>query len=178
MEEEFDIVDENNVLTGERRLRAEAHSLGLWHRTVHVYFFKRIGDRLNFVVHLRSKTKDLHPNVWDTRFGGHVRAGEGIEETVIEEVRQETGLVVTVPQLIQGEVYKKDKSPLNREFASVYYYPFSGDLSELHSDDGEVQEVKWMALEEILDDMESHPERWSGGPKGLWEIAQVLGEKI
>ena len=40
--EYLDIVDENNVLTGEKRLRSEVHLQGLWHRIVRVYLFKII----------------------------------------------------------------------------------------------------------------------------------------
>ena len=78
MEKEYlDLVDENNNLTGEKELRSVVHSTGLWHRTVHIYFFRKINNIFEFLVHLRSKDKDLRPNCWDTRFGGHIKAGGG-----------------------------------------------------------------------------------------------------
>ena len=41
MQEEYlDIVDENENLTGEKELRSVVHAKGLWHRVVHIYFFR------------------------------------------------------------------------------------------------------------------------------------------
>src|SRR3989338_1296834 len=114
MEEYFDIVDENNQQTGEKRLRFEAHTLGLWHRTVHIYFFRQKDNQIEFLVHLRSKYKDLHPNCWDTRFGGHLKSGETIEKTVINEIKEELGLEIDLNSLIKGSVHKRDKKT-NRE---------------------------------------------------------------
>lgn len=94
--EYLDIVDENNNPTGKKRLRSEVHTLGLWHRTVHIYFFRERNGGIEFLVHLRAKNKDLNPNKWDTRFGGHIRAGEKLEDTVIKEVHEELGLQISL----------------------------------------------------------------------------------
>ncbi|OHB23204.1 MAG: hypothetical protein A2939_02195, partial [Parcubacteria group bacterium RIFCSPLOWO2_01_FULL_48_18] len=171
-DEYFDIVDENNSPTGERRLRSEAHSKGLWHRTVHIYLFKKT-DEIEFLVHFRSKTKDLNPNKWDTRFGGHLKAGESIQNAIKEELQDEVSLILEPSNLIQGETYKRDKYP-NREFTNAYYYKFEGEVSLLKFNDGEVQEVKWMKSSTILESMSKEPEIWSGSKSGFTEIFNVL----
>ena len=90
MDEEYlEIVDENNNLTGERKPRSLVHSNGLWHRVVHIYFFRIINKEIEILVQLRSKTKDLSPNMWDTRFGGHIKAGEKLEQAVVDEIRED-----------------------------------------------------------------------------------------
>ena len=38
--EYLDIVNEDGNLTGEKEMRSVVHVEGLWHRTVHVYFYK------------------------------------------------------------------------------------------------------------------------------------------
>lgn len=174
--EYFDIVDENNLPTGERRLRSEAHSYGSWHRTVHVYLFKKVSG-IEFLVHLRSKTKDLNPNKWDTRFGGHLKAGENVQNAIKEELQDEVGLTLEPPNLIQGEVYKRGEHP-NREFTYTYYYKFEGEIQSLKFNDGEVQKVKWMSSSEILKSMTKEPEVWSGDKDGFIEILNVLESKI
>jgi len=45
-EEYFDIVDEDNKPTGEKRLRSEAHATGLWHRIARVYLFSEAGGNI------------------------------------------------------------------------------------------------------------------------------------
>lgn len=178
MEEEyFDIVDENNVPTGERKLRSEAHKDGSWHRVVPIYVFRKSGEEIEFLVHFRSDKVDANPNKWDTRFGGHVKAGESIEQAFAEELFEETGLKADPSKVIKGRVYKKDFFP-NREFSNVFYYEFSGNLSELKFNDGEVQEVKWLKSSEIISSMEENPTIWSASKKGFLEILEGLKEKI
>lgn len=177
MQEYLDIVDKNNVLTGEKKLRSEIHSQGLWHRTVHIYLFKIIENDVYFLVHLRAKNKDLHPNCWDTRFGGHIKSGGSIEDGIKSELMEEVGLELEQSSLIQGEVYKRDHNP-NREFTHSFYYRFDGDIATLKFNDGEVQKIKWMESEDIIKSMTEEPEIWSGGMKGFVEILKVLKNKL
>lgn len=177
MEEYFDIVDENNIPTGERKLRSEAHKDGSWHRVVPIFVFRKTGDEIEFLTHFRSNKVDSNPNKWDTRFGGHVKAGESIEQTLAEEFMEEVSLQADPAKLIRGKIRKIDQFP-NREFAHVFYYEFSGDISSLKFDDGEIQEVKWMKSSEILKSKEENPTIWSGSYNGFLEILEVLKEKI
>jgi len=82
-EEYFDVVNENNSITGEKKLKSVIHKDGSWHRTVHIYYFMKKDNEYYFLIHLRSKGKDLCPNMWDTHFGGHLKSGASIEETVV-----------------------------------------------------------------------------------------------
>ncbi len=175
-EEYFDIVDKNNVPMGEKCLRSEAHSKGLWHRVVHIYLFKKTNE-IEFLINLRAKAKDLNPNKWDTRFGGHLKAGKNIQDAIKGELQDEIGLILETSNLIRGETYKRDKYP-NREFTSSYYYKFEGDTSLLKFNDGEVQEVKWMKSSKILESMTKEPVVWSGSKSGFTGILNVLKSKL
>lgn len=175
--EYLDIVDENNVLTGEKRLRSEVHSQGLWHRTVHIYLFKLVDNEVSFLVHLRAKNKDLHPNCWDTRFGGHIKSGGSIEDGIKSELMEEVGLDLKKDSLVQGEVYKRDHYP-NREFTHSFYYKFDGDITTLKFNDGEVQEIKWLKSGDIVKSMTDEPQIWSGGKDGFIQILGVLNDKL
>ncbi|MEK7094281.1 MAG: NUDIX domain-containing protein [Patescibacteria group bacterium] len=177
MEEYFDIVDEKNVPIGEKRSREEAHSQGLWHRAVHIYLFRKNNNAIDFLVHLRSKTKDLNPNMWDTRFGGHVKTGETVEDTALEELKEEIGVNVQISDLIFGDVYKHDGFP-NREFNIVYYYNFQGDITSLKFNDGEVQEIKWMETQEIIQSMRNTPGNWTGKSEKFLKIVEILIAKM
>lgn len=172
-EENLEIVDENNNLTGEARPRSLVHSTGLWHRTVHIYFFRRAGNTIEFLVHLRAKTKDLNPDKWDTRFGGHIKSGEDIEQAAISEIRDELGLSVKLSDLIEGDWRKRNKYP-NNEFTKVYYFEFGGNFKDLKFDDGEVQRVKWLSVDEILKSMRKEPGIWAGKAGHFKEIAAFL----
>ena len=137
----LDIVDENNKLTGESAPRSKIHSEGIWHRTVHIYLFRKNNDNVDFLVHLRSPLKDLHPNCWDTRFGGHIKSGVSLEEGLKSELSEELGLNADDYKLIEGKWHKRDKFP-NCEFTKTYFLEYKGNLEDLKFDDGEVQKVK------------------------------------
>jgi 8-oxo-dGTP diphosphatase len=176
-DEYLDLVDEDNKLTGKNELRSIVHSTGLWHRTVHVYLFRKVSNSIEFLVHLRSKDKDLHPNCWDTRFGGHIKSGESVEDGIKNELMEEIGLELEQGNVIKGDIYKKDHYP-NREFTHSFYYRFDGDTATLKFNDGEVQEIKWMKSEDIIKSMTREPEIWSGGKGGFEEVFRFLQQKL
>ena len=176
-EENLDIVNENNNLTGETKPRSLIHSTGLWHRIVHIYFFHKVDNTIEFLVHLRAETKDSDPNHWDTRFGGHIRAGETIEQTVIREIKEEVSLNVDFNDLIEGDWRKQHKHP-NNEFSKVYYFEFKGDIKDLKFDDGEVQKAKWMSINEVERSIKEESDIWAGSIKEFGEISDFLEKKI
>jgi 8-oxo-dGTP diphosphatase len=178
MSEEFlDIVDENNELTGERELRSKVHAEGIWHRTVHIYLFRRSNDAIEFLVHLRSPFKDLRPNCWDTRFGGHIQSGSTLEKGVRAELKEEIGLDVDKYKLLEGFWRKSGEMP-NQEFSKIYFLEYTGDVADLKFNDGEVQEVKWLSIQSIKDSMINNLEQWAPGIKGFTEISDYLLKKI
>lgn len=161
-EEYLDIVDDSNHLTGEQKSRAEVHTSGLRHRVVHIYYFIQKGGKYYFLVHLRSKDKDLSPNKWDTRFGGHLKAGETVEDALVSEFNEEIGLKLNCKNFIKGLVCTKNHYP-NNEFAYIYYCEGQEDCSNLTFKDHEVQKVKWMLASDIIKEKETNPENWTSG---------------
>jgi isopentenyl-diphosphate Delta-isomerase len=176
-EEYLDIVDENGNLTGQKELRAVVHEKGLWHRTVHVYFYRVKDNAIEILVHLRSKFKDQKPNMWDTRFGGHISSEFFAEQAVLSEVKEETGISATFNQFIRGLKNKYDAGK-NREFVESFYFNFIGDEKELKFNDGEVQKVKWMDENSIIKSMENDSEIWTGKPYWFLRIVEDLKNKL
>lgn len=171
--EHLDIVDENNQPTGKAELRSVVHAKGLWHRTVHIYFFRKNGDGIDFLVHLRSKEKDLYPNCWDARFGGHVKSGESLDEAVVNEIKEEVGIDVKTTDITFGGSVKWDGGT-NREFIQFYFLEFTKSLDELSFSDGEVQEIRWMSSDEIITSMNNNPDKWSGDAESFANVLEKI----
>jgi len=163
------VVDENNVPTGKREHRQIIHSKRLWHRTANIYFYRNLNNSVEILVHLRLKTKDLNPNwrpyVWDTR----LKAGETIEETTIDEIKDEIGLTVSFIDLIDYGWEKYDDGK-NRGFNRVFLYQLKGNINKLVFNDGEVQEVKWMKVDDIIKSVKEIPRKWVVKSKDLARI--------
>lgn len=159
-EEYLDIVDGDGNQTGKKELRSFCHEKGLWHQVAVAYFYRFKNNKLELLVHLRSKFKEQSPDKWAIRFGGHVEAGSTVEETVIKEIQEEVGINVTFEDLILGtkSYYNSD---FNKEVGNIYYYNFNGEKDDLVFNDGEVQEVKWMDIDEIENSIKNNPDIWA-----------------
>src|SRR4051812_43778026 len=94
-EEIFDIVDEHDVVIGQRP-RGEVHRTGLRHRAVHVLVFNSRGE---VFLQKRSMLKDCFPGAWDSSASGHLQPGETYDDCAMREVEEELGFrLPTVPE--------------------------------------------------------------------------------
>jgi isopentenyldiphosphate isomerase len=177
MSEYLDVLDSEGNQTGVSKARSEIHASGDWHATVHVYICRSVQNEIEFLVHLRSATKDSCPNMWDTRFGGHVQTGETSDATAVSELAEEIGITAKSHSLKKGRVHKHDGYP-NCEFATSYYYFADLDIAQLKFNDGEVQMVKWMPASQIKSNIESTPKLWAAGLKGFIETCEEAKELI
>jgi len=70
--------------------RSEVHgNPSLMHRVVHVLVFNSEGS---LILQQRSMSKDVAPGKWDTSVGGHVDAGEALEDAALREMEEELGI--------------------------------------------------------------------------------------
>lgn len=176
-EEILDIFDENNESTGESASRSKVHTEGLWHRTVHAYVFRKTGTDIEFLVHLRSPFKDMYPDCWDTRVGGHIKSGMSMEDAIKSEIKEEIGLDVEADDLIKGDWYKGGKFP-NQEFVQIYFLEYDGKIEDLAFNDGEVQEARWMKAEDIKNSIANGPEKWTGSLNRFVVVSDYLLERV
>ncbi len=176
-EENLDVFDENNQPTGVALPRRQIHAEGLWHRTVHIYLFRKGADGLEFLLNLRSKLNETMPGCWNTRFGGHIKAGQSVEEGVRDELQEEVGLDTGNLNLIEGEWQKRDFPP-NREYTKVYFLEYTDSLENLKFNDGEVDEVKWMTVEAIKEDIRKTPEAYSASLSGFEKISNYIASRM
>lgn len=94
----FDVVDENNVVVGQRS-RGEVHREKLLHRAVHIFVFNQKGE---LFLQRRSRWKDMHPQRWDSSAAGHVNSGDTHDATAPRELTEELG--ITAPVECLGEL--------------------------------------------------------------------------
>ena len=130
--EMLELVDENDVVIGTAP-RKEIHQKGLLHREVNVMFITPAGD---IVFQRRSKTKDTFPDLLDATAGGHVEIGDSYDVTAVKEIAEETGLDVSIDDLVLLEMVRSDKKDSvthmrNNCHRAIYGYIFRGKVSDL-----------------------------------------------
>lgn len=118
--EYFDLVDSEGRPLGRAKPRDDVHRDGDWHRSAHIWVFSSDG-RLLF--QRRAPDKDTWPGTLDASVGGHYRAGEGAEEAIVREAREELGIdVVPAELMLLGvrRVESLEPGIIDRELQDVY----------------------------------------------------------
>ena len=140
MSEQFDIVDERDVVIG-RATRTEVHGdPTLIHRVVHVLVFNSTG---RLFLQLRAPDKDVQPNRWDTSVGGHVDAGERYDDAARREMREELGIDHGELEPLYHYLHRND---FESEMVRTYSITWDGSVTV---DPTEISAGRFWGLEEI-----------------------------
>ena len=146
MDEFVDILDESGKFTGASVLKSEAHRLGLFHPTVHVWCYSKEGSIL---LQQRGAQKKTFPLKWDVSVAGHVGAGEDLVVAAIREAQEEIGLTLAASNLEKIAVFKTEKrhsvTLFDREFTHTFLYELSEKVI-LTKQESEVEALQWFSL--------------------------------
>jgi len=139
--ERVDLIDDADGVVGVAT-RAEMRAGRLLHRAVAV-----LSSEGQLLVHRRAAHKDLWPGRWDIAAGGVVAAGEGYAESARRELAEELGVdlaeeSVELVEIGEGTYRDSDVALRCRCYTVAHDGPF-------RFSDGEVTEVRWMALAEL-----------------------------
>lgn len=138
MAEYFDVVDENNNVTG-RATREECHFRGLWHRASHVIIINS-GNEL--LLQKRSMKKDLYKGYWIDAAAGHVDSSEDYEHAAKRELKEELGVTAALMKLFDFKKHTGNDNEIIRVFAARHDGPFKPNKEE-------VEKVVFFSLEKI-----------------------------
>lgn len=138
-----DLYDENKNLTGEKLFREKGTKLivpkGRYSIVVLAFIENSNGE---FLFQMTSKRKK---NVWATT-GGHVKSGQTSKEAIIEEIKEELGIDINEDEVKLFKTYKYDDA-----FKDVFYIEKDIDINSLTYEKDEVEYVKYLTKDEILD---------------------------
>ena len=146
MDELFDTFDDQGIPRG-LAARHRVHSLGLWHKSAHVFLFDRSG---NIYLQLRAPDKDLYPSLWDYSVGDNLQPGESFRAAAARGLHEELGIGDVVLQTVGGvRASKFDNDELrvhDHELQQGFRGVYSGPM---HPDPIEVAEVRSMEMLEL-----------------------------
>lgn len=122
--EYFDVVTEDGEPTGVAKRRADVHRDGDWHRAIHVWFYGVDADGPFVLLNQRGRNKDTWPLALDATVGGHLGAGETVEDA-FREVHEEIGVHVDPERF--DHLFRRARSSdnlipgiIDRELQEVY----------------------------------------------------------
>jgi len=124
-DELIDILNKQGTPTGEVKLKSEAHRLGLYHASVHIWLYTTEG---NLLFQQRAKNKDTYPNLWDVSVAGHIAAGEVPVHSALREIEEEIGLSIKKEDLEVIGIHLAEKEPSPKLFDNEFHHIFISEL--------------------------------------------------
>jgi isopentenyldiphosphate isomerase/intracellular septation protein A len=139
-EEWVPLVDENGKVTGQAP-RSQVHNGSkLLHPVVHMQVLNR---NKAILLQKRPETKLIQPGKWDTAVGGHISAGENLEQALQKEAWEEIGLRDFSAKLLQ--VYKWESDVENE----LVYLFVTHDYKNYNVHSDEVVEARFWTRNQI-----------------------------
>lgn len=150
-DEILDIVNKDGQPTGTTALKSEAHALGLYHNTIHLWLFTAKGEIL---LQQRSHKKLIYPLLWDVSVAGHIDAGESFIAAALRETQEEIGLKLEAENIEHIGTFLHESSYANgtiqdNEFHQIFIAELKVPLNSLMPQDDEVEALKLVTLQEF-----------------------------
>ena len=153
----LDVVNENGEPTGETIERTLAHSLGIRHRSSHVWLVRKKEGRVEILLQKRSGNKDSFPGCYDISSAGHIPAGEDYLSSALRELKEELGEELAPEELhwcgtrhIQYSQPFYGKLFRDNQVSRVYLLWRDRVPWEFKLQREEIEEVRWFAFEECV----------------------------
>ncbi len=125
MSEILDVYDSDMNITGSME-RELVHSLGLWHRVVHIWIVSRENGIIYVYFQKRSMEKKQQPGLFDIAVGGHVSSGENVLKSALREMYEEMGITAEENELIGLGRIRDRFADNDNEFADIFAYILNG----------------------------------------------------
>ena len=157
MDELIDILDDEGNYTGKRLMKSEAHKNGLFHPTVHIWFYNKEGEIL---IQQRAASKETYPLLWDVSVAGHIGAGEEIIPSAIREISEEIGLEVSETDLIKVGIFKSIKKHSDEltdcEFHHTFICELKTSIEHLKKQESEVKALALLPLSLYITELQKN----------------------
>lgn len=149
----YDIVDENDNVTGKTASNKEFVTPEHHRRSIHIFLLNSKGELL---IGKRPSFKKRFPNLWTAGAGGKVDAGESYFDAAKRELKEELGVEV--------ELEEVTKAPFKNEiYGYISFHIIYSGRSEgpFDPDPEEIDKLKWISLEDLEKDIKDNPNNYS-----------------
>lgn len=156
MEEQVVIVntkDEEIGLMG----KMEAHEKGMLHQAISIILFNKKGEML---LQQRAEKKYHWANIWSNSVCTHPRKNESHQKAAERRLVEELGISTDLNEIFSF-IYKahdEESGLIEHEYDHVFVGEFEG---EIPFNEDEVKAVNWIAISDLLADVDKKPEKYS-----------------
>jgi ADP-ribose pyrophosphatase YjhB (NUDIX family) len=126
-----------------------------YHATANVWVIDKDGKML---CSQRSELVSANKLKWQSKFGGHVQAGDSFVQSAARELYEESGIEVVPEDLILIDHHKYEP---HKHFSNSFMLLFNPDKHHIKLKDGEVKTCEWFTFDQYNQDRTNNPEKWT-----------------
>jgi isopentenyldiphosphate isomerase len=146
-EDQYEVLDESGVPTGEVLGHDTVHSKGLWHGVANVWV---VNGQSEILLQLRAPGVELCPGVWDVAMGTHLRAGESPAAAAQRGLKTELGLAAG-PEELKHMFNIKCANPMtngttHKVFGHVFLLQRDIEAGDFKVDTDKITQLAWKPL--------------------------------
>ncbi|MFQ5405810.1 MAG: isopentenyl-diphosphate Delta-isomerase [Candidatus Micrarchaeia archaeon] len=167
MEEQLILVDKNDEETGTEE-KMKAHEKALLHRAFSIFVYNSNGEIL---LQKRAVDKYHSGGLWTNTCCSHPRPGEALVDAAHRRLKEEMGFYTALKEQFSFIYKVKFENNLwEHEYDHVLIGKYDG---EVKPNPEEVEEYKWIAPEQLENDVAANPENYTEWfKKALKELAK------
>lgn len=168
MQEVINLVDKGGKRIGSME-KIEAHKRAVLHEAFSIFVFDSDGRLL---LQRRALGKYHSGGLWTNTCCSHARVGEDLTEAVNRRLQEEMGFKTKLQEVYQF-TYKVnfDNGLSEHEYDHVFVGRYIGPVNP---DPEEVADFKWISKEELLQDINVHPEHYTYWMNEIFRDAKIL----
>ena len=155
MKEIIICVDKNDNEVGHVE-KMEAHIKGLLHRALSIFVFN---EKNELLLQKRYSGKYHSPGLWTNTCCTHPNKNESTDDAAIRRLQEEMGFSCELKEVFSFMYYIKfDNDLIEHEFDHVYFGRYSNEIS---INPLEVEDYKWISLDNIKVDLKTNPDNYT-----------------
>lgn len=137
--------------------KLEAHEKGILHKAISIIIFNSKGEML---VTQRAFTKYHWAGIWSNTCCSHPREGESFYDAAHRRLHEELGFETSLTEAFHFIYKATDEATglIEHEYDTVYIGTFN-DSFQFNKE--EINDVRWMKVEDLLADIESNSAQYS-----------------
>lgn len=155
MKEIIICVDKNDNEVGHIE-KMDAHVKGLLHRALSIFIFN---EKNELLLQKRYSGKYHSPGLWTNTCCTHPNKDERTDDAAIRRLQEEMGFSCDLKEVFSFMYYIKfDNDLIEHEFDHVYFGRYSNEIS---INPLEVEDYKWISLDNIKVDLKTNPDNYT-----------------
>ena len=134
----------------------DAHIKGLLHRALSIFIFN---EKNELLLQKRYSGKYHSPGLWTNTCCTHPNKDESTDDAAIRRLQEEMGFSCDLKEVFSFMYYIKfDNDLIEHEFDHVYFGRYSNEIS---INPLEVEDYKWISLDNIKVDLKTNPDNYT-----------------